>query len=75
MKYSISEEQLLQLLEKAYEAGCSGYRDLKDSSIGEIVDDFIKNNPPVIQKELFTTVDLNSSFIGNTSSITYSITT
>ena len=52
----ISEEELLKLLDKAYEAGWSGYKDLKETKINEILEEFIKNNPsPLKQKEMFTT--------------------
>ena len=54
MKYTITEEQLLQLLDRAYEAGWAGYKDLKESKINELFDDFIKANPPLSQKVLFS---------------------
>jgi uncharacterized membrane protein YfhO len=55
MKFSINEEDLLLLLDRAYEAGWSGYKDLKESKINELFDEFIKINPPIKQKELFST--------------------
>ena len=61
MKCTITEEELLQLLDRAYEAGWSGYKDLKEFKIFEIAEEFCKSKPPMQeQKELFTTGWVNS---------------
>ena len=55
MNLTITDVELLLVIDKAYEAGWSGYRDLKISKINEILQEFIKSHPPKKQMEMFAT--------------------
>jgi hypothetical protein len=45
--FLLSEDDLLKLLNKAYEEGWTGYKDLQESVIAYIIEEFVKDNPAV----------------------------
>ena len=49
--YSLEESDLLNLAKLAYELGCFGYLDLKDSKCESLVLDFIGENKNKLEKK------------------------
>ena len=43
--YSLTREDLVSLLQQAYESGCHGYMDLKDSYVESLILDFLQDKP------------------------------
>lgn len=53
MKYFVlSEDDLLELAEKSFVAGCEGYLDLKESSCPAIVSDFMHSKNHKLQSKM-----------------------
>jgi hypothetical protein len=46
---TIREKDILELMGQAFDEGHSGYKDLKESTIRKLLDNYIKNNPSDMQ--------------------------
>ena len=62
-KYELTEEEILELLDKAYELGWGGYKDLKEPTINTLFEEFAQDHPPL--KEISMPTIVNDGVVWN----------
>lgn len=68
-QYQISEDVLLKIIQIAYESGCNGYMDLKESVSHELLKDCIKMCKPIIEYLSHDTLSIQTTYLDTSVSV------